>query len=76
MTTPRTETIESRFTREDTLTSIKNPDDNLEISKNNNSEFIIPDKKITPEDFMAHTVLGKGSFGEVYLVQKKGQNDF
>jgi len=25
---------------------------------------------------MAHMVLGKGSFGEVYLVQKKGQEGF
>lgn len=45
--------------------------DSLEISKNEDSEFVITEKKIAPEDFVAHTVLGKGSFGEVYLVQRK-----
>lgn len=46
----------------------------IEVSKNEDTEFF--NKKIYPEDFMAHMVLGKGSFGEVYLVQKKGQEGF
>jgi len=32
-------------------------------------------KKITPVDFQALTQLGKGSFGEVYLVEKRGTNE-
>jgi len=43
-------------------------DDSIEISQNEESEFIkMGDivKKVSPDDFMAHTVLGKGSFGEV-----------
>lgn len=27
--------------------------------------------KVTPLDFHVHGLLGKGSFGEVYLVEKK-----
>jgi len=31
-----------------------------------------PDEKIGPHSFTVHSLLGKGSFGEVYLVEKKG----
>jgi len=44
--------------------SINNTQHNsIEVSKNDDTEFF--SKKIIPEDFMAHMVLGKGSFGEV-----------
>lgn len=37
------------------------------------SQILIEDKrKIGPEDFDYFSLLGKGSFGEVYLVKKKG----
>ncbi len=29
-------------------------------------------QSITPEDFIYYKMLGKGSFGEVFLVKKKG----
>ena len=29
------------------------------------------DEKIGPNDFSVHGLIGKGSFGEVYLVEKK-----
>jgi len=51
----------------------------LQVSKNEDSEFIgmrDQSKKVSPDDFVAHSVLGKGSFGEVYLVQKKDQSEF
>jgi len=54
-------------------------DDSIEISKNEESEFIKmgeQNKKVSPDDFVAHSVLGKGSFGEVYLVQKKDSKEF
>lgn len=68
VSTPRLEKLEARFnTSPDNLTRLSrsNEINSIEISKNNESEFIADVKKITPEDFMAHTVLGKGSFGEV-----------
>lgn len=34
------------------------------------SELKIPNPTIGPSDFKVHTILGKGSFGEVYLVEK------
>jgi len=43
-------------------------DDSIEISINEESEFIKMGevvKKVCPDDFVAHSVLGKGSFGEV-----------
>jgi len=60
--TPRNEYIHKDINNENK----KDSNYDIEISKNENSEFInINDKKISPEDFVAHTVLGKGSFGEV-----------
>lgn len=31
--------------------------------------------QITPDDFIYYRLLGKGSFGEVFLVKKKTQKD-
>lgn len=31
----------------------------------------IDEEKICPQSFICHALLGKGSFGEVYLVEKK-----
>ncbi len=33
-------------------------------------------EKITPNSFLCHALIGKGSFGEVYLVQKKNTKTF
>ena len=34
----------------------------------------ICDEKVGPFSFIVHGMIGKGSFGEVYLVEKKGTN--
>jgi len=34
------------------------------------------EEKIGPQSFIVHSLLGKGSFGEVYLVEKKDTNVF
>lgn len=36
----------------------------------------VDDEKITPQSFICHSLLGKGSFGEVYLVEKKNTKAF
>ena len=36
----------------------------------------IEDEKISPQSFTCHALLGKGSFGEVYLVEKKNSKSF
>ena len=43
-----------------------NEDDNL-----HESEKILADDKISLDSFIIHGLIGKGSFGEVYLVEKK-----
>jgi hypothetical protein len=61
--TPR-ETSSSNKTLDGFESSINHTQHNsIEVSKNDDTEFF--SKKIIPEDFMAHMVLGKGSFGEV-----------
>ena len=36
----------------------------------------LDDEKISPQSFLCHALLGKGSFGEVYLVEKKNTKAF
>jgi len=40
------------------------------VSEDDN-EGILTESRVGPEAFIAHSILGKGSFGEVYLVEKK-----
>lgn len=40
------------------------------------SNSIESGEKITPNSFLCHALIGKGSFGEVYLVQKKNTKTF
>ena len=37
----------------------------------NGSKESIKKNRVGPDDFIVHGLLGKGSFGEVYLVEKK-----
>jgi hypothetical protein len=34
------------------------------------------EEKISPSSFICHALIGKGSFGEVYLVEKKNTKTF
>ena len=34
------------------------------------------DERIGPHSFIVHSLIGKGSFGEVYLVEKKSNKNF
>lgn len=43
-------------------------------TKKLNEKFILPPSKVGPQDFRGITQLGKGSFGEVYLVEKIDTN--
>ncbi|OMJ81432.1 hypothetical protein SteCoe_18108 [Stentor coeruleus] len=43
-------------------------------TKKLNEKFILPPSKVGPKDFRGITQLGKGSFGEVYLVEKIDNN--
>lgn len=76
--TPREDLKMPRKESDTPLTPLSRKEPSLEISKEDNSDFIgeIREKKVSPEDFVAHTVLGKGSFGEVYLVQRKSHQEF
>lgn len=40
-----------------------------------NLDLIDPTKKISKDDFINIKVIGKGSFGIVYMVKKKGTQD-
>mmetsp|Transcript_37756 Transcript_37756/g.51251 ORF Transcript_37756/g.51251 Transcript_37756/m.51251 type:complete len:100 (+) Transcript_37756:111-410(+) len=46
-------------------------DENPNVS---NIDLIDPSKKISKDDFVNLKVIGKGSFGIVYMVKKKGTN--
>ncbi|EAS04466.2 Serine/Threonine kinase domain protein (macronuclear) [Tetrahymena thermophila SB210] len=41
-------------------------------SDESKSSFGAQEEKVGPTDFIVHGLIGKGSFGEVYLVEKKG----
>ncbi|KAL4433330.1 hypothetical protein ABPG74_017434 [Tetrahymena malaccensis] len=41
-------------------------------SDESKSSFGAQEEKVGPNDFIVHGLIGKGSFGEVYLVEKKG----
>ncbi|KAL4492961.1 hypothetical protein ABPG72_020740 [Tetrahymena utriculariae] len=41
-------------------------------SDESKSSFGAQEEKVGPSDFIVHGLIGKGSFGEVYLVEKKG----
>jgi len=53
----------------------KTSNDDHDIDRLNASDLLKndhPNEKIGPHSFTVHSLLGKGSFGEVYLVEKKG----
>lgn len=53
-------------------TTLNEGEKNIRVvySSNTNGHLVRPQEKIGPESFIVHQVLGKGSFGEVYLVEK------
>jgi len=53
-------------------TTLNEGEKNIKVvyNPNNKGHLIKPQEKIGPESFIVHQVLGKGSFGEVYLVEK------
>jgi len=59
------EKISSRKKGSEKDDSINSSNISLMKDLEHNSISSIENKKICPEDFVAHTVLGKGSFGEV-----------
>ena len=44
---------------------------NTSNSDSDMSNNIVDEEKIGPNSFIVHSLIGKGSFGEVYLVEKK-----
>eukprot|EP00826_Nyctotherus_ovalis_P058974 TRINITY_DN815_c0_g2_i3.p1 TRINITY_DN815_c0_g2~~TRINITY_DN815_c0_g2_i3.p1 ORF type:complete len:428 (-),score=110.74 TRINITY_DN815_c0_g2_i3:425-1615(-) len=53
-------------------TTLNEGEKNIRVvySSNANGHLVRPQEKVGPESFIVHQVLGKGSFGEVYLVEK------
>jgi len=37
---------------------------------------VLEEEKIGPQSFTVHALIGKGSFGEVYLVEKKDNGNY
>lgn len=56
----------------DTKHSSVNSSDSDIANNENNAE----EEKIGPHSFIVHSMIGKGSFGEVYLVEKKNTNTY
>lgn len=48
---------------------MENEEDIINSSHNNN--YSLEEERIGPSNFLCHALLGKGSFGEVYLVEKR-----
>lgn len=63
--------IQNRMMYSNSNSSLNTSDSEV-INNENNPE----EEKIGPQSFIVHSMLGKGSFGEVYLVEKKNNNTF
>ena len=57
-------------------TNIDNNQDNINNISLSRSQDIGSEERITPELFTCHALLGRGSFGSVYLVEKKNTQMF
>lgn len=58
--------------------SVSDDDDELPTAGNHRPSFVNPklgDANVTLSDFVIKSVIGRGSFGKVFLVQKRGTND-
>ena len=58
---------------DDDFDDIEELEDSFEASEDSDTN---KEEKIGPSNFVCLALLGQGSFGEVYLVQKKDSNDF
>ena len=65
-------------TKKKKTNSIENQDNKSSINDKNStsddskSSFATEGEKLGPSDFFIHGLIGEGSFGEVYLAEKKG----
>lgn len=70
------EIFDEKPPKDGTKTFIKNKSLPLEKEATANPLISMQVKKPSLNDFIIHSIIGKGSFGEVYLVQKKGTKRF
>ena len=60
-----------------TSSTAPDEDDELPTAGNHRPSFVNPklDQNVTLSDFVIKSVIGRGSFGKVFLVQKRGSNN-
>lgn len=75
----KVESVVDNFSSEINNYSNNNSNDDIDSSNSENIdclEILNENKKVNVSDFICHLILGKGSFGEVYLVEEKSSKQF
>ena len=54
-----------------TIESKTGDNNEIDVTETDDSNFLKPSQKVSKEDFNIIKVIGRGSFGKVYLVKKK-----
>jgi serine/threonine protein kinase len=70
------EVINDNAKKEDVRTFIKHGLSSRKGDREHSEPLFTQIRKPSLNDFIIHSIIGKGSFGEVYLVQKKGTKKF